>query len=158
MEFTGKVTHVGNVESGTSQKTGTQWNKQTIVVEEQRGKYPMSIAVTLLNDTFINSVALGDLVTVSLSFAVHEFNGKFYNNVSAWRISKPQDTASYAINASRQAQTTQAQPQPQPVQPMQPQPIPQQPQPIATQPIPQQPVPQAQQQTTAPADGYGIPF
>ena len=151
MEFTGKVTHVGNVESGTSQKTGTQWNKQTIVVEEQRGKYPMSIAVTLLNDTFINSVALGDLVTVSLSFAVHEFNGKFYNNVSAWRISKPQDSASYAINASRQPQAPQAQtqaaPQAQPVQPT----------PIATQ-APQQTVPQAQQQPTAPSDGYGIPF
>ena len=148
MEFTGKVTHVGNVESGTSQKTGTQWNKQTIVVEEQRGKYPMSIAVTLLNDTLINSVALGDLVTVSLSFAVHEFKGKFYNNISAWRISKPQDTAAYAINASRQQQPQAQQPTPTATQ------APQQPVPQA----PQQPVPQAQQQTTAPSDGYGIPF
>ena len=88
MEFTGKVIHVSGVDNGISKKSGNQWQKQTIVIEELNQKYPMSIAVSLLNEQLINTVSVGEIVTVFISFLATQYNGKYFNNISAWKINK----------------------------------------------------------------------
>lgn len=54
--FTGRVSVVLPVESGTS-ASGKSWSKQTIVITEEDVQYPGSIAVTLFKPEHVGSAA-----------------------------------------------------------------------------------------------------
>lgn len=83
--FTGRVSVVLPVDSGTS-ASGKSWSKQTIVITEEDVQYPGSIAVTLFKPELIGTVAAGEAITAHLSVQATEYNGKYYNNISAWKI------------------------------------------------------------------------
>ena len=83
--FTGRVSVVLPVESGTS-SSGKSWSKQTIVITEEDVQYPGSIAVTLFKPELVGTVAAGETITAHLSVQATEYNGKYYNNISAWKI------------------------------------------------------------------------
>lgn len=85
--FTGRVSAVLPVESGTS-ASGKSWSRQTIVITEENVQYPASIAVTLFNSELVGTVAAGETITVHLSVKASEYQGKYYNNISAWKIER----------------------------------------------------------------------
>lgn len=85
--FTGCVSAVLPVESGTS-ASGKSWSRQTIVITEENVQYPASIAVTLFNSELVGTVAAGETITVHLSVKASEYQGKYYNNISAWKIER----------------------------------------------------------------------
>jgi len=82
MEITGKITHIGQVQSGTGQ-SGKDWSKFQAVITETEGQYPKSLAFDVFNDKV--SVAMGEVCTIHFETKANEYNGKFYTNIGAWR-------------------------------------------------------------------------
>lgn len=112
MNFTGKITQISAIQSGTSQ-TGNEWRRQTIVIEEATANYPNSVVVSAFNAKvdLLNGYKAGDVVQVSFDLRAKEYNGKWFNDISL-----------YAISPAAGAQPTpMAQPVPQMQQPVQPQ-------------------------------------
>ena len=83
MEVSGKIIHVLETLTGTN-KEGKEWTKQGFVIEEIEGEYPKKIAIDAFNKDF--SLVEGSIVTVSVNIESREYNGKWYTNVSAWKI------------------------------------------------------------------------
>ena len=82
MEITGKVTHVLEPITGTSDKG--DWKKQTFVILENKDQYPKSIAFDAFNKDF--NLKAGDEVVVSINIESREYKGKWYTNVNAWKV------------------------------------------------------------------------
>lgn len=85
--FTGRVSAVLPVESGTS-ASGKSWSRQTIVITEENVQYPASIAVTLFNSELVGTVAAGETITAHLSVKASEYQGRYFNNISSWKIER----------------------------------------------------------------------
>jgi len=81
MHIKGVITHVGEVTTGTGSKG--EWNKFQAVITEQGPQYPKSLVFDVFNDKV--SVALGEECTIHFETKANEYNGKFYNNINAWR-------------------------------------------------------------------------
>ncbi len=86
MDFTGKITFIG-----TEEKVGqNETPKITFVVEEEGKEYPSSVAVDLRKDKIeeLKSFKVGDSIKISMNFRAREYNGKYFNSISAWRLAK----------------------------------------------------------------------
>lgn len=136
MQLTGIIIAVLDTQSGVSQ-SGKNWMRQEFVVETQE-QYPKKCCFRLFGEDKIKAAALAQNMRVTVDFDIdaREYNGRWYNDVSAWKVTN--------LDAPQQA----AQPQAQAYQP------PYQPQPAAQ--------PQAQGAYPPPpannADDDGLPF
>jgi len=83
MEIKGKVTHVLEPVTGTSEKG--DWKKQTIVILEDKEQYPKSIAFDVFNDK-VTAPNVGDSITAAINLDSREYNGKWYTNVNVWKL------------------------------------------------------------------------
>ena len=87
MEFEGIVTILGEEE-----KIGqNEIPKKTFVLEEDTDReYKGSMAVDVFNDkiSLLDGVAIWDKVKVWLNFRSREYNGRYFNSISAWRLDK----------------------------------------------------------------------
>ncbi len=83
MEIKGKVVSILDVQTGEG-KNGT-WKKGGYVIETE-GQYPKQIAIDLFNDKLDSCPKVGEVVTSHINIESREFNGKYYTNVSAWKI------------------------------------------------------------------------
>jgi len=83
MTISGKVTHVLPEQTGTS-KAGKEWSKAGFVVEVP-GEYPKSVAIETFGDK-VTLPKIGQDVTVSVNIESREWNGKWFTNVTAWKI------------------------------------------------------------------------
>ena len=85
MELKGKLIQLLPEQTGKG-KNG-EWRKQEAVIETQE-QYPRKICVTFMKDNIqkIQSFAIGDIVTVHINIESREFNGKWYTNISGWKI------------------------------------------------------------------------
>lgn len=85
------IKSIGECRSGTNASTGMQWYVRPIEVEwqEQRTKgdgsiYAIenSLKVEIWGDHASNfTIPIGSNVTLDIKFAIHEFNGKTFNNI-----------------------------------------------------------------------------
>jgi hypothetical protein len=82
MEIKGKITHELPVVSGTKKDGGT-WSKQSFVITEEADKYPKSLCFEVWNDKV--PVTLGEVCTIHFETKTSEYNGKFYNEIRAWK-------------------------------------------------------------------------
>ncbi len=101
MQISGRLIKVMQPVSGTSQ-SGKQWAKQDFVVEFQNGQYPRHVALNVFGQDKIQQFALreGEQVLVDFDIDAHEFNGRWFNDIRAWNISKQVAQAPmYAVNA-----------------------------------------------------------
>jgi hypothetical protein len=82
MELIGKLKVIGEEQTFPS---GFSKRAFVITTEEQ---YPNDIQFELLKDkgSLINSFKNGDRVKISFDIRGKEYNGKYYNNLVAWRI------------------------------------------------------------------------
>lgn len=84
MELKGKIFQVMPVESGEGKK-GT-WYKRTIVIETE-SEYPKKVAILLWNDLANNfDYQKGDRVDFAINVESREYNGKWFTDVSAFKI------------------------------------------------------------------------
>lgn len=94
MEFIGIIKKKLPVQQGTS-KSGKNWMKQEIVIEELGKQYPNSICATAFGDKVINALSFfneGATVKAQVDFRVQEWQGRFFNSLNLWRI-EPADQA-----------------------------------------------------------------
>lgn len=103
MQLTGIIIVVMDVQSGVSQ-SGKSWARQEFVLETEE-RYPKRCLFRLFGEDRIKTAALAKNMRVTVDFDIdaREYQGKWYNDVSAWKVT----------NLDAQQATQPAQPQPQ---------------------------------------------
>ena len=84
--LTGKVIQILDEQSGTS-KNGP-WRKQDFILETE-GKFPKPVCITQWGDdidTF--GVREGERLTAHVDIQSREYNGRWYTDVKAWKVTK----------------------------------------------------------------------
>ena len=118
LALTGKITKILAVESGTS-KAGKEWKKQGFLVDTG-DQYNPEVCFSLFGADKIaalESFSEGQEVEVSFNISSREFNGKYYHNIDAWKITAtgagqaPQNAAPDFADASA-PQTETSDPEP----------------------------------------------
>ncbi len=113
MKQTLKITKILEQRSGVS-KAGNNWVVQEFVTEETEGNYPKTIAMQVFGADNVNdftaNYAVGDIVDIDFDIESREYNGRYYTQVSAWRIEKHTDgtEAEQTTYADTSAQPTAA--------------------------------------------------
>ena len=89
MELTGKIIAVLPAQGGVSQRTGNPWKSQDYVIETQE-TYPKKCCFNVFGDEKIQemNIQLGETLTVSLDINANEYQGKWYNQVRAWKVER----------------------------------------------------------------------
>ena len=83
-DLTGKIKVVKE-----SQTFGTKgFTKREFVVTVEDGKYPQDIALECVQDkvSLLDGLKEGQVVTVTFDIRGREYNGRYFNNLQAWRI------------------------------------------------------------------------
>ncbi len=87
LKIKGKLSKILDVESGTSAK-GKEWAKQGFVVDTG-DQYNPEAAFSVFGQEKIdnlNSVSIGDEVTVLFNVQSREWKGKYFTNLDAFKI------------------------------------------------------------------------
>lgn len=86
MQFTGKIKAILPQVTGTSSKG--EWVKQTIVIGVQNGNYEDMLAMDAWNDqaAIVSGLSLETEITADVNIKSREFNGKWYSDIQAWKI------------------------------------------------------------------------
>ncbi len=88
VELTGKIIAVIPEKSGTSSRG--PWRKQEYVIEIP-GDYPKQVCFMVWGDKIDQfNVAEGESLTVHFDLESREYNGRWYTDVKAWRIERPE--------------------------------------------------------------------
>lgn len=85
MEIIGKVVAVLELQSGTSKK-GSEWKKRDFVIETLDEKFPKKVCFTLFGDRADACPPIDSVVNVAFDIDAHEYNGKWFNSVNAWKV------------------------------------------------------------------------
>ena len=90
MELTGTIIKALPVQSGTS-RNGNEWRRASYVIEHQSGQYPKRMVFDVLGNKIEEfNVREGENLTVSFDIDAREYNGRWFNSVDAWRVTRPQ--------------------------------------------------------------------
>jgi hypothetical protein len=88
LEIEGRIVSKLAVQSGTSAKG--EWARQDFVLEYKDGNFPGNVCFSVWGQDKVNELEkykVGDIVTVSFNIRGREYNGRWYNDLRAWRIS-----------------------------------------------------------------------
>ncbi len=89
MEFEGTVFQILPAASGTSARG--EWQRQEVVFEMQDGSFARKVAVTFFNKpNDVAALKVGATYVVSFNIESREYNGRYYTNVTAWRVQPKQ--------------------------------------------------------------------
>ena len=82
-DLTGKVKLIQDAQTFSSGFT-----KREMVVTVEDGKYPQEINLEFLQDkvSLLDSIQVGQEVTVSFDIRGREYNGRYFNNLVGWKI------------------------------------------------------------------------
>ena len=83
-KITGVVSKV-TVSTGVSKKTGNPYETRQILISEVSGQFPQSVIVEAFGEKF-SAVHEGVIVDCFFNLAANEYNGRYYNRISAWKI------------------------------------------------------------------------
>ena len=90
MEITGKLSHVLEAKSGVSAKTGKNWTSQDFVIEFVNGQYVNHFTFSVFGEeklkNFADLLVVGKDIKVTFDVDAREYNGRWYNSVTAWKI------------------------------------------------------------------------
>lgn len=111
MEIQGKVIAVLPERSGVSARG--EWKSQTYVIETQE-QYPKKMAFDVFGADRIASFSIhsGEVINVSFDIDAHEYQGRYFNQIRAWNVTKVSQQASaqggvFSGNAQSSAQAAQ---------------------------------------------------
>ena len=92
MEITGKIIEILPEKSG--QSANGEWRKQEYVLETETS-YPKKICFVVWGDKIEQfNLKKGESVEVSVDLESREYNGRWYTDVKAWKVSKDQVSVS----------------------------------------------------------------
>ena len=84
MQITARLFQMLPVETGTGRNG--EWKKQNFVLESD-GQYPRKICFSLWGDKIDTSrFQIGDMLTVDFDLESREYNGRWYNDIKAWKV------------------------------------------------------------------------
>ena len=88
MEITGKIIAVLQERGGVS-KTGNEWKMQEYVLETHE-QFPKKLCFNVFGADKIAqfNIQAGDELTVSFDINAREYNGRWYNDIRAWRVER----------------------------------------------------------------------
>ena len=89
MNVIGKLTKKLEIEGGIS-KSGKEWKKQSILVEQTGTEYNKEVVISFFGDKIksLRDINEGSEVNVSINLSSREYNGKYYHNIDGWFIAK----------------------------------------------------------------------
>lgn len=120
MELTGKIIAALDKRSGTSARTGNTWASQEFVIEVPGAneQYPRRCVFTVFGeDRLANmNIQVGEQLTVSFDIDAHEYNGRWFNDIRAWKVDRNIAAAPGAQPVAQPAAATYTQPTAAPVQ------------------------------------------
>ena len=91
MEILGKIIELLPEKSG--QSANGEWRKQEYVLETE-AQYPKKICFMAWGDKIDQfEIKQGERLTVSVDLESREYNGRWYTDVKAWKISRDGDVA-----------------------------------------------------------------
>ena len=95
MELTGKLIAAMPTQSGVSQKTGNSWMSREYVLEVP-GQYPKKFCFRVFGEDRLKQFNLrkDETVTVQFDIDAHEYNGRWFNEIRAYNVLRPQQQAS----------------------------------------------------------------
>ena len=98
MQITGKVTQVLNIEQGVGKASGKNWQKQTFVLSVPAGDNDREsmVPLTLWGDKCGSVPRVGQQVTVDFDINGREYNGRWYVELKAWRVTATDERAAQA--------------------------------------------------------------
>ena len=78
---------------GDIQTFPSGFTKREIVIETHDDKYPQLISLSLLKDqtSLTNGMQTEDLVTAYFNIKGREYNGRYFNDLIAWKLTKDYD-------------------------------------------------------------------
>lgn len=87
MEIQGKVIAVLPERSGVSARG--EWKSQTYVIETQE-QYPKKMAFDVFGADRIASfgIQFGEVINVSFDIDAHEYQGRYFNQIRVWNVTK----------------------------------------------------------------------
>ena len=99
MEIQGKVIAVLPVRSGVSARG--EWKSQTYVIETQE-QYPKKMAFDVFGADRLAqfNIQSGEVINVSFDIAAHEYQGRYFNQIRAWNVTKVSQQAAQQAMAS----------------------------------------------------------
>ena len=91
MEIKGKIIAVLPLRSGVSQKDGKSWMTQEYVIETLE-QYPKRCVFNVFGEEKINeyNLQVGSEVMVKFDINAREYNGRWYNDIRAWKVEPAQ--------------------------------------------------------------------
>ena len=91
MELTGKIIAEFNERGGVSNRTGNEWKAKSYVLEVP-GEFPKKLVFDVFGADRLQAfnLQIGETVTVSFDIDAHEYNGRWFNDVRAFRIDRGQ--------------------------------------------------------------------
>ena len=87
LEIEGKIVRKLNVQNGVSARGN--WAKQEFIVEYQEGNFPSQICFNVWGEDKVKDLEkfqVGDKVKIAFNLSSREYNGRWYNDIRAWRI------------------------------------------------------------------------
>ena len=89
MELTGKIIAVLPERSGMSPRTGSEWKAGSYVLETM-DQYPRKMCFDVFGADRIQqfNIQLGEVLTVSFDIDAHEYQGRWFNSIRAFRVDR----------------------------------------------------------------------
>ena len=88
MEIKGKIIQALPEQSGISKGSGKSWKKREYVLETME-TYPRKICFNFFNDRVDQyPLNIGDVINLSFDINSREFNGRWYTDISGWKVEK----------------------------------------------------------------------
>ena len=111
MELTGKIIAEFNERGGVSNRTGNEWKAKSYVLEVP-GDFPRKLVFDVFGVDRLQAfnIQIGETLTVFFDIDAHEYNGRWFNDVRAFRVDRGQAAPTANPAAAPQA-ATQAAPQ-----------------------------------------------
>ena len=89
MDITGRIIAVLPERGGVSQRSGSEWKVGTYVLETQE-QYPKKMCFEVFGVERIQNfnIQVGEMLTVSFDIDAHEYNGRWFNSIRAFRVDR----------------------------------------------------------------------
>ena len=105
MELTGKLIAAMPTQSGVSQRSGNPWMSREYVIEVP-GQYPKRCCFKVFGEDRLKQFNLrkDETVTVQFDIDAHEYNGRWFNEIQAYNVLRPQQQQAAAPAPQPQSQ------------------------------------------------------
>lgn len=89
MEISGKIIAALEPRGGISQRTGNPWKTQEFVIETH-DQFPRHCVFNVFGEDKLRdfNIQVGEELTVSFDIDAREYNGRWYNDIRAWRVQR----------------------------------------------------------------------